>query len=126
MAYEPYETHKKINHFKKDRNEVVCEWHSSERRDFYVDEDMKVLPCCFYVGGMKRTPDPVFEKFTENNPDWNDLSKHTMEEIANTEMYQKHFWLFENPSEICIRNCGWKYQTPDDFEKSPDNPEAND
>lgn len=120
---------KKINQLKKNRNKIDCEWHDNERREFYVDENMKVLPCCYYAAGFKFTPDPVFLEYSEKNPGWNDLSLNTMDDIIDSEIYQKHLWWEgweNNPSELCIRNCGWKYKSPDDFETDPNDPSSDD
>lgn len=119
----------RTNEVKTNRNKkIYCEWHSSDRREFYVDENMKVLPCCYYAVGLKNIPDPVFLDYEKQNPGWNDLSLYTMDEIINSEIYQNHIWTTgweKSPSELCIANCGWKYRSPDEFEKSPDDPDAN-
>lgn len=113
----------------KNTTQVNCKWHTTECREFYVDENMRVLPCCYYASGLRTLPDPVLQEYEKNNPGWNDLSQHKMDDIVASEIYQNHLWLpgwKNNPSELCIKNCGWKYRTPDEFETDPDDPASDD
>jgi hypothetical protein len=95
-----------------DSNDIQCEWHNEKKRLFYIDENLKVLPCCYYVLLSDRLQDPVFRKHSLETPDWNDLSKYTLEEIAQHKIYQKHIWYpgwkGENASPVCLKNCGNK------------------
>lgn len=93
-------------------NDIHCEWHSKDKRSFYIDENLKVLPCCYYVLLSDRFQDPIFKKHSLETPDWNNLSEHTLEEITQHEIYQKHIWYSgwesENVSPVCLKNCGNK------------------
>lgn len=95
--------------------DIDCHYHNKEKRQWYVDEKMKLLPCCFYssaeIFDNLEIEDPVFAKFCKDNPGWNDLSLHSMEEIVSSKMYQEHIYFpgwESNPSKCCIQNCGVK------------------
>ena len=99
------------------KNNIKCFYHTKKERNFYITEDLKVLPCCFYashrlnmdVMGNLKDFDSKFHMETENDPDWNDISKHTLEEIENHTIYKHHLfeegWNSDNPSKVCITNC---------------------
>ena len=100
-----------------DSHEIECDWHSNKERKFYVDENFRVLPCCFYVMNDQEMLefDPKFKKYTEENPDWNNLKYKTIDEIINSEIYQDHLWYpgwENNPSLRCLKTCGRKRITP--------------
>lgn len=93
-------------------NDIQCEWHSEKKRLFYVDENLDVLPCCFYATKSAQLRDLVFKKHSIETPDWNNLAEHTLEEIMNHEIYQTHLWHpgweGTDPSPVCLRSCGSK------------------
>lgn len=92
-------------------NNISCSWHSNKERKFYIDEDMKVLPCCYYATSKNlKKMDKYFFDYSEKNPDWNDLSKNSLEDIMANDIYQRHLWYpgwnGDNPSDLCIFKCG--------------------
>lgn len=94
---------------------IVCTFHSERKRSFYVTEDLMLLPCCYYADffhpGRKdlKDMDPVLYKKMQDDPDWNNLEKHTMEEIIENKFYQKYMyhegWDSDSPSKVCIKEC---------------------
>ena len=96
---------------------IKCSWHSEENRNFYIDENLKVLPCCYYQVPEKvlKELDPKFFDYSQKNADWNNLTKHTIEEITSTEIYNKHIWYpgwNNDPSGLCVKNCGKNMPVP--------------
>ena len=92
---------------------IKCAYHSLKNRQWYISEEMRVYPCCFYVEqdilGLIELTDPKFVKLCKSDPDWNNLEKHPMEEIINHPMYQHDIWYpgwESDPSRICIKQCG--------------------
>jgi hypothetical protein len=91
---------------------VSCQFHSTTKRQFYVDENMQVWPCCFYAAskilGRLELEDPALAASLAEDQ-WNDLSKNKMEDIVNHPMYQENIfykgWATE-PSNLCMRQCG--------------------
>jgi len=105
------------------RNGIWCMYHDNRKRSFYIDEFLKVLPCCFYASAYinadndeNKILDSEFENESITNPGWNDLSKHTIEEMLENRIYKHHIfyngWDSENPSEICLHTCGNKRKQP--------------
>lgn len=99
----------------KQKNVIKCAYHSPDYRQWYVSEEMKVYPCCFYVEqtllNKIHISDPKFAKLCKDDPDWNSLEKHSMEEIINHPMYQHDIWYpgwESDPSSICVKHCGPK------------------
>lgn len=98
------------------KNGIVCIFHSKERRSFYIDNNLNVLPCCFYASGMLEphiapsSHDEVFLKECKENPGWNDLAKHKLDDIVKNKIYSHHVfeqgWNSDNPSTVCMANCG--------------------
>ena len=102
------------------KNGIVCIFHNQERRSFYIDSELNVLPCCFYASGLlspdgdiqENTHDAVFLEECENNPGWNNLANHKLEDIVKNKIYSHHVfekgWDSDNPSTVCLHQCGDK------------------
>lgn len=92
---------------------IDCKYHNQESRNFYIDENSRVWPCCFYATSVTRNQlqyqDYVMYRYTQDNPDWNNLSVNSMSDIIDSIMYQDHVYYpgwSKDPSNICIFNCG--------------------
>ena len=88
----------------------------SLKREWEVDHKGKIWPCCVWIRGwdsvMTLHPDDKLAKLLKDDPDFNDLSKHTWEEIMDHPIYKSYIntegWESDNPSPICVRECGVK------------------
>jgi hypothetical protein len=101
-------------------NDIKCQWHNNNKRYFYITEDSRVLPCCYYADKKDQEDDKIFFEYSKENPDWNDLSIHSMKDIMNNKMYQEHLWYpgwEAGPSPVCVRNCGLLRTKPKKFTK---------
>ena len=105
------------------RNDIWCMYHDHEKRSFYVDEHLTVHPCCFYASAYINakkdevgTFDTKYEKECVENPGWNNLALHTIEEMLENKIYKHHIfydgWDDDNPSELCLYQCGNKRNKP--------------
>lgn len=104
------------------KNGIDCIYHSNEKRSFYVDEDLNVLPCCFYAHAQLSPPigehekDHAFDEECKINPGWNNLGLHTFEQIKENKIYKHHIfhkgWNSDNPSGICYFMCGHGRSNP--------------
>lgn len=91
---------------------VSCQFHSTTTRQFYVDENMEVWPCCFYannklLGSLEMADPELYASLAKDK--WNDLSKNKMEDIVNHPMYQENIFYkgwATAPSNVCVRQCG--------------------
>lgn len=91
---------------------IKCQFHNKTSRGFYVDEKLKVWPCCYYSGesllDRLEESDNRMYQHTKENPTWNDLAVNSMTSIIASDMYQDHIYYpgwETNPSDICIDNC---------------------
>ena len=84
---------------------VDNKWH-----DLDITIDLKVLPCCAYHS--KCSEGPTGDPYLDNLPsDWNDLKKHTLEEILNHEVFTEYLtdknWQDpETCPSFCASVCG--------------------
>lgn len=100
---------------------INCFSHMFDHREWEITSDGKVWPCCVYANlwdlrGDEDAPlsiekdDPKLAKLMKDDPDWNNLEKHSLEEIVNHEIYLSHFyfegWEGDNPSGVCVEECG--------------------
>lgn len=90
--------------FNQELNDVLREWE--------VTTDGRLWPCCYYANlwnESKMHLDPTLSKEFEKDPDWNDLSKHTLDEITKNPMYNSYIhpdgWNSENPPPVCKLEC---------------------
>ncbi len=87
---------------------------TSDRREWEVDEGGKLWPCCVWIRGwdwiLDRFPDKKLEELLKSDPNFNDLGKYTWEEIMENPIYKSYInsegWDSENPSPVCIFECG--------------------
>lgn len=100
------------------KNGIHCTFHNDKKRSFYVDEDLNVLPCCFYARQqiIPTYKDYEFDNETNQNPGWNNLANHTLEQIQQNRIYKHHIftkgWNSDNPSDICYYMCGHGRNNP--------------
>lgn len=100
--------------------------HSEKERSWEITPEGRVWPCCYFGnawdgrkevnehGWMRswasRTllEDPEFSDIMKNDPDWNNLEKHTLDEITSHTYYWSTIWLDgfkNNPHPICQKEC---------------------
>lgn len=93
-------------------NDIRCDFHGKEKRNFYIDENLNVLPCCFYVMSEKKLfeRDRRFGEYSEKNPGWNNIKHNKFQDILQSEIYQEYLWFpgweSEDASPICLLKCG--------------------
>ncbi len=80
-----------------------------EEPECFVAADMTLWPCCFLYGDSIH----MYEQITQTNDrDFNDLNKHSISDILQTEFYKslKSRWYASHPKHLrkCIRACGLK------------------
>jgi hypothetical protein len=101
---------------------IHCYSHMDEHREFDITSDGRVWPCCYYANlwdlrddpetdlPLKITDDSELMELVEEDPDWNNLKKHSLEDIINHDIYWSHLyiegWESDNPSPICAHECG--------------------
>ena len=107
-------------------------------RMWEVASDGRVWPCCFFSNAYDKRhmkewhefeepseeeikndllntesralfDDPVMSKLLKEDPEFNNLEHHTLEDIINLEIYNKYTsvegWESDNPPLVCIKNC---------------------
>ena len=88
-------------------------YHSKE---IFVAWDMKVWPCCYFAGKNLERKNYFLDLELEFGTEWNDITKHSLEDILKHEYYDKLLYLsitsreqskYYNPS-VCFANCGSK------------------
>lgn len=95
-------------------NCIKCDFHSKTNRDFYIDEDQVVWPCCHYANESKiknrlRELDNKLHVSLIEDPDWNNISKHSIKDIINNKIYAHDIYIpgwESNPTKLCIKTCG--------------------
>ena len=92
---------------------IDCEAHSKSHRYFYVDEYMRVWPCCYFSYAYKpglpdpEVTDPLYNEKLKD-PDWNKLTKRSYNDIINDPLFKDYTFYpgwESNPSPICVFNC---------------------
>lgn len=58
-------------------------------KQIFVGSDYKVWPCCFIWDEVSRNKKNILEKFKIFDQDWNNLDKHSLNDIIQHEYYQK-------------------------------------
>lgn len=107
----------------KNKNNIICRFHSDNDRAFYITENLKVLPCCYYASldlagkFLEKNEgdftldnlDPIFAEQSKLDPNWNDIASKSLEEIMENKIYKHHLfhdgWNSDNPSKICVYHC---------------------
>ncbi len=96
---------------------VLCmSWDSEHNmRQWEINIDSKVWPCCIFVTQVypymqpELMNTPEFMELYAKDPDWNNLQKHTLEEIQShtfyTEIVHPKGWNSNNPPNICKMLC---------------------
>jgi len=72
-----------------------------------VDLNNKIWPCCWLL--TDRSQSIYLKKLEEQNPDWNDITKNSMEVILAHDAFTKHFntegWESDSCDPVCIEEC---------------------
>jgi len=101
---------------------IECMQHTDEERSWEITPEGRVWPCCYFgntwdikfideprpMGIPELFDDPELEKIMTEDPDWNSLEKHSLDEIVAHEYYWTKIWKpgFENnPHPICAKEC---------------------
>ena len=77
------------------KNGIYCIYHSNKKRSFYVDEDLNVLPCCFYAHAQLSPPigehekDHKFDNECKTNSGWNNLNNYSFEQIQQNKILEQ-------------------------------------
>lgn len=87
-------------------------------REWEVDNQGRVWPCCYYANSVlgseeelrnNRSKDLRFTKMLEEEPDFNDLKKYTLEEIIEHPIYDEFIaprgWNSDDPPGLCVIEC---------------------
>tara|TARA_R110002050_G_scaffold62912_2_gene137914 strand:+ start:21381 stop:21737 length:357 start_codon:yes stop_codon:yes gene_type:complete len=106
----------------------AIDYHNDVRR-WEVTPEGIVWPCCFFSNAWdmrnvykKDGSGQLVEKDTkdlkedtrimtlmENDPNWNNLEHHSLEEIIAHEIFQTHVyyegWKSDMPPKVCVNNC---------------------
>lgn len=88
----------------------------SPEREWEINIDGKVWPCCHYVVESYQKPDnntllkdKEYLKAIDQDVNWNDLNFHSLSDIVNHEYYTKACspcgWSSENAPPLCIKLC---------------------
>jgi hypothetical protein len=80
--------------------------------EMFIASDMTLWPCCFLFDSTVKNKDGINDKLAENGADWNNLRKHSVEEILNHNWFKKELsesWDPEHPKHLsrCIRTCAY-------------------
>ena len=84
------------------------------RREWEVDQAGKLWPCCVWIQGwnhsMKLQQDDKLAELLKDNPNFNDLTKYTWEEVVKHPIYKSYInsqgWNSDNPPPMCVKTCG--------------------
>ena len=80
-------------------------------RAWEVTIDGRLHPCCYYANDWSERDfnDDKIKQEYQDNPDWNNLLVHTMEEVMSHPLYSEyiHFpgWESDNPPPVCAKEC---------------------
>jgi hypothetical protein len=101
---------------------IDCTVHNMNSREFEITSDGKVWPCCYYANAWDArsdpeststqlyNADPVMVALDKEDPTWNLLSEHGLDEIVDHEIYWTHLWYpgweSDNPPPLCVEECG--------------------
>lgn len=105
---------------------VHCIQHSEEKRAWEITPEGRVWPCCYFgnawdqrgeqtqYGWMRNwssralIEDEEFQQMMEEDPHWNDINVHSLDEVTSHKYYWSKIWLDgfkNNPHPICQREC---------------------
>lgn len=91
-------------------------------RDWEITPEGRVWPCCFFGNQWDRsqkepqstsvkilTEDPRFVKQMNKDRDFNNLKKHSLDEILECDFYNNDIWHpgwnSDNPPQVCVKEC---------------------
>lgn len=100
---------------------IDCSLHTQKNREFEITSDGRVWPCCYYANAWDAKSDPdsrstqlymsdtALSKLYKDDPDWNNLEKHSLDEIIDHEIYWTHLWLdgweSDYQAPLCVEEC---------------------
>jgi len=104
---------------------IKCGVHSEESREWEVTPEGRVWACCNFSNAWDKRhdtsnpetsvlkTDTVVWSIMQQDPSWNSLEHHTLDEIVNHPIYQEYIspsgFQSANPSPICTKNCSVIY-----------------
>ena len=91
-------------------------------RDWEITPEGRVWPCCFFGNQWDRsqkepqstsvkilTEDPRFVKQMNKDRDFNNLKKHSLDEILECDFYNNDIWHpgwnSDNQPQVCVKEC---------------------
>lgn len=98
-------------------------------RRWEVTPEGRVWPCCYFSTSWDKRNvddndfntkallnDKRIMDVMKNDPNWNNLEYHSMNEIIEHELFQTYIyykgWESDNPAELCVRNCSVTKKRP--------------
>jgi len=102
------------------KEQIVCMFHDGERSEYDITVDGRVWPCCKFVNAITKIEsgqvkygalegDDYFFKLRDEDPNWNSLEHHTLDEILEHDYFQNYVsdkgWKSGNTSILCKLRC---------------------
>lgn len=97
----------------------------TKHRDWQISPEGRIWACCNFANAYDKRhdlngnldsatlfDDPIMAKLLKDDPDFNSLEKHTLEEIIEHDVFQNYIhhkgWKSDNPPLCCVTNCNYK------------------
>tara|TARA_Y100000385_G_scaffold196095_1_gene202980 strand:+ start:27 stop:419 length:393 start_codon:yes stop_codon:yes gene_type:complete len=102
------------------QQKIMCMFHDGARSEYDITVDGRVWPCCKFVNvitkieaGMQKKGaldgDDYFFKLQKDDPNWNSLEHHSLEEILDHDYFSTYVnnegWESGNTSVLCKKRC---------------------
>ena len=103
---------------------IFCSQHYHNYREWEITSDGRVWPCCFYANAWDKRlatdhnsfvetqrllDDDIFWQLLQQDPDFNNLTIHSFDNIISHPIFNKHIyfegWRSETPPTICVAEC---------------------
>ena len=87
---------------------IVCKYYHDH--EIFVAANSTLWPCCFLWDSAFKNKDGIMDKYSVFEQDWNNLNKHSIEQILQTDYYQQALADSFDPRHNqhvsrCIRTC---------------------
>ena len=101
--------------------------HHRDIRRWEVTSDGRVWPCCYFSNAWDKrevynkegrikeydsiafAEDEKLMNLMNNDPNWNNLEHHSLNEIIEHEIFQTYIynegWKSDQPPQVCVNNC---------------------
>lgn len=94
---------------------IKCIAYRNNMRDWEITTDGKLWPCCYYANSWvapydnSLATDKKLNDAFAKDPDWNNVFKNGIDNVAEHEMYTDYIWIpgweSETPPPLCIKEC---------------------